>query len=210
MGAESQLRQGPDQASGLAEAVYFDSGGSPIVRMDAPSVRGCRRHPRCRPLQALSATRRSARIAAFAALRSPSPPPVCRRCGSTTWAPGILPEIDPKADQIQAWARDVTRRQPRSCAGEPAWRACVLPRGTSRGPCWPCSPSAECAASGLVLISPILSGRRYLRAAANDAHGSVRRWRGSGAAADSSTEAGVPGGQRLHVVRGDAHFPRKA
>src|SRR5271167_603331 len=107
MGAESQLRQDPDQASGLSEAVYFDSGDHRLF--------GWVHHPSgnsiatlgvviCKPFgyEAICSHRG---IRAFAESLAAAGLPALRFDYSGT---GDSAEIDPTADQIQAWARDVT------------------------------------------------------------------------------------------------------
>ena len=186
MGAESQLRQGPDEADGLAEAVYFDSGDHRLF--------GWMHHPSgnavgtlgvviCKPFgyEAICSHRG---IRGFAESLAAAGVPALRFDYLGT---GDSPEIDPKADQIQIWARDVTAAaaELRRRTGVP--RVCFL--GVRLGGLLAMLASAECSASGLVLISPILSGRRYLRELRTTRMAGAAM-AGSSAAADSSTEAG--------------------
>jgi alpha-beta hydrolase superfamily lysophospholipase len=186
MGAESQLRQGPDEADGLAEAVYFDSGDHRLF--------GWMHHPSgnavgtlgvviCKPFgyEAICSHRG---IRGFAESLAAAGVPALRFDYLGT---GDSPEIDPKADQIQIWARDVAAAaaELRQRTGVP--RVCFL--GVRLGGLLAMLASAECSASGLVLISPILSGRRYLRELRTTRMAGAAM-AGSSAAADSNTEAG--------------------
>jgi alpha-beta hydrolase superfamily lysophospholipase len=186
MGAESQLRQGPDEANGLAEAVYFDSGDHRLF--------GWMHHPSgdsvaalgiviCKPFgyEAICSHRG---IRGFAESLAAAGLPALRFDYLGT---GDSPEIDPKADQIQVWARDVVAAaaELRRRTGVP--RVCFL--GVRLGGLLAMLASAECTASGLVLISPIVSGRRYLRELRTTRMAGAAM-AGSGAPADDGAEAG--------------------
>jgi len=160
MGAESQLRQGPDQASGLAEAVYFDSEDHRLF--------GWLHHPSgdsvatlgvvlCKPFgyEAICSHRG---IRGFAESLAAAGLPALRFDYVGT---GDSAEIDPKADQIQAWARDVAAATAELRRRTGVARVCLL--GVRLGAMLALLAAEECAVSGLVLISPILSGHRYLR-----------------------------------------------
>src|ERR1700733_210960 len=106
MGAESQLRQGPDEADGLAEAVYFDSGDHRLFGwMHHPSgdAVGALGVVICKPFgyEAICSHRG---IRGFAEALAAAGVPALRFDYLGT---GDSPEIDPQADQIQIWARDV-------------------------------------------------------------------------------------------------------
>src|ERR1700691_3117333 len=106
MGAESQLRQGPEQASGLSEAVYFDSGDHRLfARMHQPSRDSVAALGVviCTPFgyEAICSHRG---IRGFAESLAAAGLPTLRFDYVGT---GDSAEIDPKADQIQAWAQDV-------------------------------------------------------------------------------------------------------
>jgi alpha-beta hydrolase superfamily lysophospholipase len=186
MGAESQLRQGPDQANGLSEAVYFDSGDHRLF--------GWMHHPSrdsvatlgvviCKPFgyEAICSHRG---IRGFADSLAAAGLPALRFDYLGT---GDSPEIDPKADQIQAWARDVAAAaaELRRRTGVP--RVCFL--GVRLGGLLAMLAAAECSASGLVLISPVLSGRRYLRELRTTRMAGFAM-AGNGAGADDKGEAG--------------------
>ena len=100
---------------------------------------------------------------------------------------GDSAEIDPEADQIQAWARDVAAAagELRRRTGVP--RVCLL--GVRLGALLAMLAAAECSVSGLVLISPILSGRRYLRELRTTRMAGAAM-AGNGAAADDKKKAG--------------------
>jgi alpha-beta hydrolase superfamily lysophospholipase len=186
MGAESQLRQGPDQASGLSEAVYFDSGDHRLF--------GWLHHPSgdsvatlgvviCKPFgyEAICSHRG---IRGFAESLAAAGLPVLRFDYIGT---GDSAEIDPEADQIQAWARDVAAAagELRRRTGVP--RVCLL--GVRLGALLAMLAAAECSVSGLVLISPILSGHRYLRELRTTRMAGAAM-AGNGAAADDKKGAG--------------------
>jgi len=125
MGAQSQLQHGPDRASGVAEAVYFDSGDHRLF--------GWLHHPSadsdanlgvvlCKPFgyEAI------ARIGAFAGLRSPLLPPAYQRCGLTIWGPVIRLRSIPRRIKFKP-GLGMSQRRPGNCGDE---RAC------SRFVCW--------------------------------------------------------------------------
>jgi alpha-beta hydrolase superfamily lysophospholipase len=186
MGAESQLQQGPDQASGLSEAVYFDSGDHRLF--------GWLHHPSvdsvatlgvviCKPFgyEAICSHRG---IRGFAESLAAAGLPALRFDYLGT---GDSAEIDAGADQIQAWARDVAAaaEELRRRTGVP--RVCLV--GVRLGGLLAMLAAAECSVSGLVLISPILSGRRYLRELRTTRMAGAAM-AGNGAVADDKNEAG--------------------
>jgi len=160
MGAESQLRQGPHHLSGLSEAVYFDSGDHRLFgwlhhpSMNAVATLGV---VICKPFgyEAICSHRG---IRGFAESLADAGLPALRFDYLGT---GDSAEIDPKADQIQAWTRDVAAATVELRRRTGVARVCLL--GVRLGALLAMLAAAECPVNGLVLISPILSGRRYLR-----------------------------------------------
>ena len=182
----AELQQGRDQASGLSEAVYFDSGDHRLF--------GWLHHPSgdfvatlgviiCKPFgyEAICSHRG---IRGFAESLAAAGLPAMRFDYLGT---GDSAEIDPAADQIEAWARDVAAAaaELRRRTGVP--RVCLL--GVRLGALLAMLAAAECAASGLVLISPVLSGRRYLRELRTTRMAGAAM-AGKGAAADDMSAAG--------------------
>lgn len=161
MGAESTLQWNPSQADGLAEAVYFDSADQRLFGWlhksshSSPATVGV---VLCKPFgyEAICSHRS---VRAFAEALADAGFPTLRFDYSGT---GDSCEIDPHADQLQVWTRDVV-----AAAGELRRRSgvtqiCFL--GIRLGALLAMLAAAQCGINGsLILISPILSGRRYLR-----------------------------------------------
>jgi alpha-beta hydrolase superfamily lysophospholipase len=177
MGAESPLQRGSDQPSGLSEAVYFDSGDHRLF--------GWLHHASgnsapvgvviCKPFGYESICSHRG-IRSFAEFLAAAGLPTLRFDYVGT---GDSAEIDPTADQIQAWTRDVAAAAAELRRRTGISRVCLL--GVRLGALLAMLAAAECAASGLILISPIVSGRRYLR--------ELRTTRMAGAAMAGSTVA---------------------
>jgi pimeloyl-ACP methyl ester carboxylesterase len=75
---------------------------------------------------------------------------------------GDSAEIDPEADQIDVWSRDILRAIQELQKRSGVERICLL--GFRMGALLATLVANQCAAvQGLVLIAPVVSGRRYLR-----------------------------------------------
>lgn len=76
---------------------------------------------------------------------------------------GDSPEIDPSADQIEAWAADIVHAvaQLRRCTGVD--RVCLL--GFRLGALLATLAAPRCEVEALALVAPVLNGRRYLKEA---------------------------------------------
>jgi len=75
---------------------------------------------------------------------------------------GDSAEIDPEADQIDVWSRDILRAIQELQKRSGVERICLL--GFRMGALLATLVANQCAAvRGLVLIAPVISGRRYLR-----------------------------------------------
>jgi alpha-beta hydrolase superfamily lysophospholipase len=161
MGAESPLQHGPTQANGLAEAIYFDSGDQRLFgwlhesSQGSPAAIGV---VLCNPFgyEAICSHRS---IRAFAEALAEAGFPTLRFDYLGTGDSG---EIDPRADQLEVWTRDVLAGATELRHRSGVTQICFL--GIRLGALLAMRAAAQCKTnSSLVLISPILSGRRYLR-----------------------------------------------
>jgi alpha-beta hydrolase superfamily lysophospholipase len=161
MGAEFPLQHGPSQANRLAEAVYFDSGDQRLFgwlhesSQSSPAAVGV---VLCKPFgyEAICSHRS---IRAFAEGLADAGFPALRFDYLGTGDSG---EIDPQADQLEVWTRDVLAAAAELRRRSGVTHICFL--GIRLGALLAMLAAAQCRTnSSLVLISPILSGRRYLR-----------------------------------------------
>ena len=75
---------------------------------------------------------------------------------------GDSPDIDPDCDQIKVWTADVVAAVQELCRRTGVQSVCIL--GVRLGAVLAALAAEECAAvTSLILISPLLSGRKYLR-----------------------------------------------
>jgi pimeloyl-ACP methyl ester carboxylesterase len=161
MSAEVRVGVDPAPSSGLAAALYFDSGehrlfgwlhrGSPGVTPDIGLVI-------CKPFgyEAICSHRGQR---AFAEAASGLGVPTLRFDYSGT---GDSAEIEPHANQLDAWTRDVTAAvaELQRCTG--VERVCLL--GFRLGALLAILAARQCKAiSALVLVAPVISGPSYLR-----------------------------------------------
>jgi alpha-beta hydrolase superfamily lysophospholipase len=161
MGAESQLQHGPRPANGLAEAVYFDSGDQRLFGWLHDSSQGS--HAAigvvlCNPFgyEAICSHRS---IRAFAEALADTGFPTLRFDYLGTGDSG---EIDPQANQLEVWTRDVVAAAAELRRRSGVTQICFL--GIRLGALLAMLAAAQCRTnSSLVLISPVLCGRRYLR-----------------------------------------------
>jgi alpha-beta hydrolase superfamily lysophospholipase len=161
MGAEARLQPGPSQANRLAEAVYFDSGDQRLFGWlhesshSSPAAVGI---VLCKPFgyEAIC-SHRSTR--AFAEALADAGFPTLRFDYLGTGDSG---EIDSQADQLEVWTRDVVAAAQELRRRSGVTQICFL--GIRLGALLAMLAAPQCGTnSSLVLISPILSGRRYLR-----------------------------------------------
>jgi alpha-beta hydrolase superfamily lysophospholipase len=161
MGVESPLQRGPNQVNGLAEAVYFDSGDQRLFGWlhepirSSPAATGV---VLCNPFgyEAIC-SHRSIRV--FAETLAEAGFPTLRFDYLGTGDSG---EIDPQANQLEVWTRDVLSAAQELRRRTGVTQICFL--GIRLGALLAMLAAAQCKTnSSLVLISPILSGRRYLR-----------------------------------------------
>ena len=74
---------------------------------------------------------------------------------------GDSADIDPDADQIEVWTRDIVHAAAELRRRTGVTRICLM--GFRLGALLAVRAARQCEASALVLIAPVLSGRRYLR-----------------------------------------------
>jgi alpha-beta hydrolase superfamily lysophospholipase len=74
---------------------------------------------------------------------------------------GDSADIDPNADQIEAWTRDIVHAATELRRRTGVTRICLM--GFRLGALLAVQAARQCEAGALVLIAPVLSGRRYLR-----------------------------------------------
>ncbi len=161
MSAEVHLLQSPVGAVGSAQALYFDSGGERLFGW----LHRSRNEPQanvgvviCKPFgyEAICAHRG---VRAFAEAIAAAGMPALRFDYLGT---GDSAEISPDADQIQNWTRDVLAAADELRARTGVQQVCLL--GFRLGALLATLAAAERKTfSALIVISPIVSGRRYLR-----------------------------------------------
>ena len=161
MKAESLLQHGPSPANRPAEAVYFDSEDQRLFGWfhdSSPSSYAAVGVVLCKPFgyEAICAHRS---IRAFAEALADAGFPALRFDYLGTGDSG---EIDPQADQLQVWTRDALAAAQELRRRSGVTQICFL--GVRLGALLATLAARQCRTeSSLVLISPILSGRRYLR-----------------------------------------------
>jgi alpha-beta hydrolase superfamily lysophospholipase len=161
MSAEVQLPQSPVRAVGSGQALYFNSGDHRLFGWLHESLNGFEADIGvvvCQPFgyEAICAHRG---MRAFAEAIAAAGMPALRFDYLGT---GDSPEIDLQADQLQVWTQDVLAavEQLRSRTG--VRHVCLL--GFRLGALLATLAASQGnAVSGLVVVSPIISGRRYLR-----------------------------------------------
>jgi alpha-beta hydrolase superfamily lysophospholipase len=161
MSAELQSLQSPVRAVRDSEPFYFDSGDH---RLFGWLHRCAHAAPRdvgvvlCQPFgyEAICAHRG---VRAFAEAIAAAGMPALRFDYLGT---GDSPDIDPEADQLEVWTHDVLAAVEELKSRTGVLRVCLL--GFRLGALLATRAAAESSAvSGLVVVSPIASGRRYLR-----------------------------------------------
>ena len=179
MRAESRLLLGPSSANRPAEAVYFDSGDQRLFGWLHESPQSSAAGVGvvlCKPFgyEVICAHRS---IRAFAEALADSGFPALRFDYLGTGDSG---EIDPQADQLEVWTRDVLAAAQELRRRSGVTQICFL--GVRLGALLAMLAARQCSTdTSLVLISPILTGRRYLRelrtirmaASAGKAHANV-------------------------------------
>src|ERR1700722_12837154 len=161
MSAQVQLLQSPAGAAGSARALYFNSGEHRLFGWLHHSLSGSRADIGvvvCQPFgyEAICAHRG---VRAFAEAIASAGMPALRFDYLGT---GDSPEIDPLADQLQVWTQDVLAAAEELKSRTGVSLVCLL--GFRLGALLATlAASRGNSVSGLVVVSPIVSGRRYLR-----------------------------------------------
>lgn len=161
MSADPKVRQSGTPASRLGEALYFDAAdhklfgwlhrpsGSPRVNLGLVV---------CKPFgyEAICSHRS---LRAFAEEAAAIGVPTLRFDYLGT---GDSAEIEPQADQLTVWSRDVVAAVAELQRLTGVDRVCLL--GVRLGALLATLAAGECkAVAGLILIAPVISGRRYVR-----------------------------------------------
>ena len=161
MSAEVQLLQSRVGAVGSAQALYFNSGEHRLFGWLHHSLKELKADVGvviCKPFgyEAICAHRG---MRAFAEAIAAAGMPALRFDYLGT---GDSAEIDPNADQVQIWTRDVLSATDELRARTGVQKICLL--GFRLGALLATlAASKSNAFSALIVISPIVSGRRYLR-----------------------------------------------
>jgi alpha-beta hydrolase superfamily lysophospholipase len=161
MSAEAHLVQSPVGAVGSAQALYFDSGQNSLFGWLHRSPNDLKADVGvllCKPFgyEAICAHRG---IRAFAEAIAAAGMPALRFDYLGT---GDSAEIDQDADQVQIWTRDVLAAADELRARTGVQHVCLL--GFRLGALLATLAASESNSfSALIVISPIVTGRRYLR-----------------------------------------------
>jgi alpha-beta hydrolase superfamily lysophospholipase len=161
MSPEVQLQQSPVGAVGSAQALYFDSGEHRLFGWLHHSLNGSKADVGvviCQPFgyEAICAHRG---IRAFAEAFAAAGMPALRFDYLGT---GDSPEIDPQADQLQIWTQDVLAAAEELRLRTGVLHVCLL--GFRLGALLATLAASQGnTVSALVVVSPIITGRRYLR-----------------------------------------------
>src|ERR1700722_15145984 len=161
--AQARSPQGADCApvSGLRDAVYFDSGENKLFGWFQPPPAGLASNIGlviCKPYgyEALC-SHRSLRSFEEAASELGMPTLQFDYLGT-----GDSAEIDAEADQLTAWTQDVIAAVNELRRRTGVHQVCLL--GVRLGALLAALAASECAAvTSLILVAPIISGRRYVR-----------------------------------------------
>jgi alpha-beta hydrolase superfamily lysophospholipase len=161
MSADPRVEQGGTPSLGLAEALYFGPADRQLFgwlhrpSAGAPAGIGL---VICKPFgyEAICSHRS---IRAFAEAASSIGVPALRFDYLGT---GDSSEIDPQSDQLEFWRRDVLAAIAEMQRRTGVERVCLL--GFRLGALLAGLAAEQCkAVSGLILVAPVISGRRYLR-----------------------------------------------
>lgn len=161
MSAEVQLLQSPVGAVGPAQALYFNSGEHRLFGWLHRSLNGLKADVGvvvCQPFgyEAICAHRG---MRAFAEAIAAAGMPALRFDYLGT---GDSPEIDPQADQLQIWTQDVLAAAEELRSRTGVRHVCLL--GFRLGALLATLAASQGnTVSALVVVSPIVTGRRYLR-----------------------------------------------
>ena len=159
--AEVQLPQSPVGAVGSAQALYFNSGEHRLFGWLHRSLNGLKADVGvvvCQPFgyEAICAHRG---MRAFAEAIAAAGMPALRFDYLGT---GDSPEIDPQADQLQIWTQDVLAAAEELRLRTGVRQVCLL--GFRLGALLATLAASQGnTVSALVVVSPIITGRRYLR-----------------------------------------------
>jgi alpha-beta hydrolase superfamily lysophospholipase len=161
MSAQVQLLQSSVGAVGSAQALYFNSGEHRLFGWLHHSLNGLKSDVGvvfCQPFgyEAICAHRG---VRAFAEAIAAAGMPALRFDYLGT---GDSPEIDPQADQLQIWTQDVLAAAEELKLRTGVRQVCLL--GFRLGALLATLAASQInTVSALVVVSPIISGRRYLR-----------------------------------------------
>lgn len=161
MSADPQIERNRTPTSGLAEALYFDAAEHKLFgwlhRPPAGTTAGIGLVI-CKPFgyEAICSHRS---VRAFAEAAATLGVPTLRFDYLGT---GDSPEIGPQPDQLDVWSRDVVAAVAELQRRTGVERVCLL--GVRLGALLATLAASQCkAVSALILIAPVISGRRYLR-----------------------------------------------